>query len=130
MSNFFIEHVREVAQTSNFFIEHVYEHSHKPTCHNYDKWKAGYRWKSCHCDLMPTKFYKLKRWIIDETGNFIGITVSIHGSRENAEYALKKRQQREDARREAHENFLKTIKITETIQKTCDNILNHQDTAQ
>lgn len=69
----------------------------------------------------------IKRWIIDKTGNFIGVTISVH---QNAEPALKKRQQREDARREAHENFLKTRKITETIQKTCDSILNRQDTAQ
>lgn len=115
---------------SDFFIDQVYEHSHKPWCNNYDQWKPGYRWKKCHCELVPTKFYKLKRWIIDESNNFIAVTVSIHGSRENAEYALEKRQQREGARREAHENFLKTIKITETIQKTCDNILNHEDAVQ
>lgn len=115
---------------SNFFIDRVYEYSCKPTCQNYDQWRVGYKFKKCACDLVPTKFYKLKRWIIDESNNFIAVTVSIHDSRENAEYALEKRQQREDARREAHENFLKTIKITETIQKTCDSILNRQDTAQ
>jgi len=115
---------------SDFFISRVYEYAHKIDCHNYNQWRVGYRWKRCNCDLVPTRFYRLKRWIIDESGQYISITVSIHGSEESARLACEKQQQRVNARREAHENFLKTIKITETIQKTCDKILNHQDTAQ